>query len=597
VVRAAQAPHRPTHANVGGHVASPDEQPSREPAKPSIAGFRPATTPNRCATLCQTVPTRATLCPSPLHTRIGYRLPLPKRPALPDCGTAITEMTPLRIWPLLFVCAAPTAQTPGNAAGLVANLQVADQRDSAHRDLLKLGDAAVPALIEGLASDDSDLQRRILMVIAELGPAARATVPTLQDELIAGTLPWAEGLDTLAELVLFRDPEVTLDAKQVLAAGRKHFRTHRGERDLAWGIAAQRLRARLNFPIDLDTATLISVAGSNFAWRVEAAVDLLGAIGPAAHPSLPQLQALLTRPEPRILLTEHTVPLHRKVCRALNRVAPTSAEAALARRILAGDGPTAALSQPLPKRAAQRIETLLHELERPATRESARANLVALGRLTAIPVATAMLEHNDADFRNAALGVITDLGRHGATAVPQLYRALISLPTSNTVAVYGALSRTEPWCRDKQPPMTIRSMVGKMTIMGHRLEGEVDIPFLNAVNEASTFLRSAMSIDPASPLAELTTALKARSVLTREAALRAMRERGITARGTLPTIEEMMTVDHPSLRFSIWVTGSKSSIRVVDRSEAVRRLAAEAILSIAAPDNPVVTAARELLAR
>ena len=456
-------------------------------------------------------------------------------------------MTPLRTWPLLFVCAAPAAQTPGNAAGLVANLQVADQRDSAHRDLLELGDAAVPALIEGLASDDSDMQRRILMVLAELGPAARAALPALQDELIAGTLPWAEGLDTLAELALFRDPELMLDTKRVLGAGRKHFRTQRGERKLAWGIAAQRLTARLNFPIDLDTATLIGVAGSNFAWRVEAAVDLLGAIGPPAHPSLPQLQALLTRPEPRILLTEHTVPLHRKVCRALNRVAPKGTEATLARRILAGDEPTTALSQPLPKRAAQRIKTLLHELKRSATRESARANLVALGSLAAIPVATAMLEHDDADFRNAALGVITDLGRHGATAVPQLYNALVSLPTNNTVAVYEALSRTEPWCRDQRPPMTRTTMVGQMTIMGHRLEGQVDIPFINAVIEASTFRRAAMSVDPSSPLVELTTALKARSVLTREAALRAMRERGIAARGALPVVEEMMTADHPPL--------------------------------------------------
>ena len=40
-----------------------------QPTNAPFAGFRPATAPNRCARLCQTVPTRATLCPSPLHTR------------------------------------------------------------------------------------------------------------------------------------------------------------------------------------------------------------------------------------------------------------------------------------------------------------------------------------------------------------------------------------------------------------------------------------------------------------------------------------------------------------------------------------------------
>ena len=59
----------------------------------------------------------------------------------------------------------------------------------------------------------------------------------------------------------------------------------------------------------------------------------------------------------------------------------------------------------------------------------------------------------------------------------------------------------------------------------------------------------------------------------------------------------MMTADHPPLFLTLWETAAKTSGQVVDRSEAVRRLAAEAILSIAAPDNPVVTVARELLAR
>ena len=62
----------------------------------------------------------------------------------------------------------------------------------------------------------------------------------------------------------------------------------------------------------------------------------------------------------------------------------------------------------------------------------------------------------------------------------------------------------------------------------------------------------------------------------------------------MASLAGMLQAEHPKATVHVWDNGG---VRMVDRSAGVQRLAAEAIVAIAASDDPLVIAARTVLAR
>jgi hypothetical protein len=359
----------------------------------------------------------------------------------------------------------------------------------------------------------------------------------------------------------------------------------------------ERLLRRCEFPRAPDVETLLAIARGYHAYRVELAVEHLARHGSSAAAALPVLQRLLERREPRLLLTDRTVPLHRRAARAVLAIAPASPVAELARAVLAGKAPPPAAAPPVPERARARIAELVAELDVAAKRTAASANLVALGQLSAPAVAATLAEEHDADSREAALAVLRALGPRAASTVPQLLDALASLSTEHTISVLRTLQVTAPWCTDVVPALNFGYSPGKFEVVGRRVPGKADGALLTEVYAAQMQFHAAMSVDPSSSPTELAVLLDSHAVEVREASLAVVRERGAECRTLLPTLEKMLMADPPKVEYLHWRDSGAFRPRQVDRSAFVQHLAAQAIVAVAAPDDPVVNAAREVLAR
>jgi hypothetical protein len=322
------------------------------------------------------------------------------------------------------------------------------------------------------------------------------------------------------------------------------------------------------------------------------AVELLGRRGPAARAALPVLQALLARPDPRVLMTDRTVPIRAKAARAILAIDPDADAAGQARAVLAGSVlvPTKALV--VPERARVRVEEVISELADPGKREAARANLVAFGSLAVVPLLAALEDDHDADFREAALCVLSELGARASDAVPALFELLTKWPAENLVSVMRTLTATAPWCCDALPSMWYSGSQGSIAILGHPVLN-ADQAFCNAFIDASQVFYAVMDVDPGSTLSELRGHLGSKSVVTREAALAVLRHRGAQARSLLLAIGGVLEEPQPDREVVGWMGGS----HMEGRNDVVHRLAAEAILAIAAPDDPLVAKAREVLAQ
>jgi hypothetical protein len=507
-----------------------------------------------------------------------------------------TELTSVSVW--LSIAALATAQSRATPAELVEQLAVAESRANARTQLLALGKEAVPALANRVTATEPGLQAEVLAILIELGPDAGAAVP----QLIAavernGPRDPTPVLQALAELGPFRAPDVDIDLNNL-----SHTLLTRGFRrqGLDTEVDGYRLRRRLDFPRTLDVEALLVIAQGCQAYRVELAVEHLGLHGPAAAAALPVLQRLLERPEPRILMTDRTVPMHRKAARAVLAIAPVSPQAELARAVLAGKAPppVAAPAVPaVPERARVRIAELVAELDVAAKRGGAAANLVALGALAAPAVAATLAQEHDVDSRQAALAVLRDLGPRAASTVPELLEALTSLSTDHTVSVLRTLQATAPWCTDVVPGFTDSCSLRHLDINGRRVQGKVDGAFLTAFFAARAQYWAALSVDPTSPPAELDALLDSLDVAKREAALAVVRERGSACRTLLPTLARMLTADPPKGNFVEWLDSGGVRTGPITRTAVVQHLAAQAIVAIAPSDDPLVAAARDVLAR
>ncbi|MFO1078335.1 MAG: hypothetical protein U1E73_11495 [Planctomycetota bacterium] len=471
-----------------------------------------------------------------------------------------------------------------------------------------LAAAATPAraqqsaaeLLSGLGETDDAGFRQRLDALVELGQEAGVAVPKLRELAGDDGLPLARFMavvDALAELAPFRAAGIDVD--QAPLSSRQIQFAMQMERDSKvsgqMGRAFLRLRMRSEFPRDCDLATLVDAAGARNPLRVEVAVDLLGARGPAARAALPALQALLERPEPRLLGTDATLPLHRKIARAVAAIAPDSDVAALAQRAIAH--PPTRVTREAPPRLRERITALLRELDDPATRERAAANLAALGRAAALPVAATLRKDRDPDYLTAALAVLRDLGPAAGDAVPALFEALTTLTTAHTIAVFDALTATAPYCTDVLPPLTMSYSVQSLEISGRSIAGPIGAEFLTAFAETSKRYYPTITVDPDATSTELAKALAGNGIRQRETALAILRRRGPKARDLLPALAAMLHAEQPRDHRTIWNNAQGTTNEAVDRSDEIQCLAAEAILAIGRADDPEVAAAKARLAR
>ena len=505
------------------------------------------------------------------------------------------ELTTVSVW--LSITALATAQARATPAELVDQLAVADQRANAREQLLALGKQAVPALADRVSDLNLQLRTDVLALLVELGPDAGAAVPQLVAAVERSSTDPTPTLLALAELAPFRQPGIEVDVNAMTLAMRGRNRRDLFRPGASVTSFAERLRRRLECPQAPDLETLLTMVKGYNAYRVELAVEHLGQRGAAAVGALPHLQRLLEQPEPRILLTDRTVPMHRKAARAVIAIAPASKQADLARTVLAGRVPVPAAAPAVPERARTRIDELIAELDDFENRDAAAANLVALGTLAAPAVAATLTTDREAASHEAALGILRDLGPRAASTVPQLVDALVSLSTSHTVSVLGALQATAPWCTDVVPELDGSFSIERLNLFGHRIPGNVDAKFLTSLRAAQAQFRATMAVDPTCSLDELGTLLDSRVVATREAALAVVRERGPECRPLLPVIANMLTEQQPRGTLVQWQDAQPGAFRNVDRSATVQHLAAKAIVAIAASDDPLIAAARDVLAR
>jgi hypothetical protein len=106
-----------------------------------------------------------------------------------------------------------------------------------------------------------------------------------------------------------------------------------------------------------------------------------------------------------------------------------------------------------------------------------------------------------------------------------------------------------------------------------------------------------MSVDPSSSVPELGILLENRAVLTRERALVVVCERGASCRPLLSALATMLEAEQPKAGRIVWNENGSVSTSQFDRSEFVHRLAAQAIVAVAASDDLLVVKARTVLAR
>lgn len=499
----------------------------------------------------------------------------------------------------LLVAALARSQSGSTPTDLVAQLAIANQRASARQQLLALGKQAMPLLAGRINSADPVLLPELLALLVDFGPDAGALVPELLAALQSRPRKQAiPKLWALAELIPYRAPGVEFDIRDVTRVmdEQAHLNAVRGGLNLEQAIGRQRLLRRFDFPRTPDVETLLTIVQGFHPYRVELAVEHLGQHGAAAQAALPFLRRLLERPEPKILTTQRTVPMHRKAAHAVLAIAPTGDPAELARAVLAGKGPAAAAALVVPERARARIAELLAELDVPEQRAAAATNLTALGKVAAPAVAATLVQEHDTAFREAALGILRDIGPRAASTVTQLLAALITLSTEHTVSVLHALQATAPWCTDVVPELNSRCSMGNVQLLGSRIAGGADAAFLTSFFAAQDRYQAAMAVDPSSSLAELGMLLGSPRVTTREAVLAVVRERGPEARPLLPSLATMLKATQPKTSVVVWHDSGVEESRLTDRTVVVQRLAAQAIVAIAASDDPLVATARAVLA-
>jgi hypothetical protein len=497
-----------------------------------------------------------------------------------------------------FLCLATAllAQAP-SAEELVARLTDDTQRAAAHAALLSLGRGAVQALVARLADADEQLFGEVLASLLELGPQGGAAFAAVLAAVDRHPRHVVRAVATLAELTPWRGDAPAHSPGMLYTRVAEVLGSSFGADRAAWRAALRRLQARGAFPRELDVVALTECAQGTAPLRVELAVEWLGQHGADARAALPALARLLEQSDPVVLATGDRVAIRRKAARAVLSIDPDGAFAARARAIVGGAPVVAAPSPPVPQRLRQRVAALVGELAIADRRADAAVNLVALGE-AAVPTVAAVLSTAGADHATvvAALTVLRDLGPRAASAVPALLDATTGLSTEYTLAVLDALIAIAPWSRDVVPLLDLEGGVGGAALFGRPLHGTVDAALLTGVMQRSARLTTVLTIDCDATVVELGGLLESPWVVARERALEVLPLRGERARPLLPALGGMLAAPQPAYSELFWPGARPAGADKVDRSVHVHRLAARAILAIAADDAPLRAAAERVLA-
>jgi hypothetical protein len=232
----------------------------------------------------------------------------------------------------------------------------------------------------------------------------------------------------------------------------------------------------------------------------------------------------------------------------------------------------------------------------PARSQAAADNLVAFGGIAAPAVAARLDPALGSAANMAALGVLQRLGRHGAPAVPRITDALVTLSAEHTVEVLRTLAATAPWAEDVVLELATHFSVGHLSIAGHRIEGTIDVAFLNAFTQVQREFQIAMAVPVDGTSDQMRDLLTDRSVARRRRTLEVIAARGRECADLLDAVGAMLDAQQPAEHVSEWVDAQGIKTMNVDRTAQVRRLAATAIVAIAPPEHALVATARTILA-
>jgi hypothetical protein len=477
---------------------------------------------------------------------------------------------------------------------------VPEAQATARAKLLELGTAAALPLAAQLEHAGDDHAVACLEVLNDLGPLASAAAPVLigrlrKDPPDRRRKRALRMLLTLAELVPHHEcPEPLTDFERLQLAAEL------GLTRVDCSFALWRLRQRSTLAPGQDLETLLKDVAGHDSGAVEVAIERLSVHGGRAAVALPVLRGLLDRPEPRFLLTERRVPLHRKAALAILRIAPGGAEAAVARALLVGTWtPLVTIEPEMPERLRVRIDEVRNELRRsePSKRCAAGDNLVALGAAAARPVA-AMLSTDETDETiQAALDVLRRLGKQAASASPAIADALPALHARHAAAVLRTLATTLPWSRDMFVEPVITKSAGRFVIQGQASVGTFDVAFLTEFDAAQSELQVALAVPVDAAPDALAALLADPLVVKRRRALQVIAARGQECAPLLPALAAMLETAQPTQHVSEWIDERRSRSRQVDRSDLVQRLAADAILAVAPPEHALVAVARARLGK
>jgi len=493
---------------------------------------------------------------------------------------------------LALLAAAPArAQGAQDPRARVAELADGSQRAAAHRDLVALGGKAVPALIDALDGKDPVVLAETASILREIGPDAGGAVKRLKSLCEAPTAPF-EVLEALAELMPYRGEDLLFDPRWL--PGPVLYQRAMGKAEGM--VLLARLHTRALLDVNLGVAVLEPLARSHDAFRAEVAIEMLARRGRAAAGAVDSLAALLLLPDPRILLTDRTVPIRARAARAILALAPEAPAATTARAVLAGTLAPGTNQAPVPERASRRAEQVVAELAHADTRAAAADNLVALGPIAVPPLLAALGRPHEDEFATSAVDVFRRLGPAAVDAVPALAEMLVTRPATETVAIAHALIVAAPWSRDVLL-LTRTGSLGTISILGRAIPGPIDVDLQNDIDMALNELSTAMLVDASSTPDQLRAMLLHPGELLREAALRMVNMRGPELRALLPDLANMLDQPQPRSPRSIWHADGRSLVILESRDDVVHRLAAQAILAIGtAGDRLLVEKARAVLA-
>lgn len=480
-----------------------------------------------------------------------------------------------------LLAASATAQQHDPTAAIVRELTGFDDTD-AHRRLVTLGKDAVRSLTDDLGADQLEPHRlrERLRILREIGPPAGTAVAALQEQIVYFPRDvLAEFLVTIAALAPYRPADVIYRFEIQTKIGEIRFEHDEARQRDAVNLLLHRMRERFSLHHSASLAELVRAADGYRPFRVELAIELIAKRGFEGFAAAPVLRKLVARSDPKILLTDKTVPLRRAAARAIFAMETSPQDAKVLRGAMLGEAPPA--SPPLPERARARIEQLIGELADPTLRDNASDNLVALGALVVPFLAAIVGDEGHAAQREAALDVLRRLGPDAGEGVPLLFAALFRAPTNATPSILRALAELAPWSRHHVPFPRFDSTDGLLRLYDRPIGPLEDESHTARCSARHKQLIETLAVDPAAGSKEFETWLDATLPHRAMFAIAVLERRGAEARPLLQQLAEVrLTSKRPNEE---------------DAVEELRRAAARATLKIDAPDGRFSKQARAWL--